>query len=125
MARLTHLTHLAHLARSIVRWHLTRSPGFDVFHLRWISHVLTEQQKRIQLSNSEQLLTILQEQQGSSWRDFVPLGESWFDLHTDHERTWLAPGRRPPDRDRHMIQSPKFMLPIVWGLLSFMSSSFC
>jgi hypothetical protein len=54
------------LARSIVHWHLTRSLGFLVRHLRWIPHVLTEEQKRIRVSNSEQLLATLQEQQGSS-----------------------------------------------------------
>jgi hypothetical protein len=60
-------------------------------------------------------LGILQEKQGSSWRDLVTLNKSWFYLHTDHERIWLAPGETPPDRERYTIQSPKFMLTIVWG----------
>jgi hypothetical protein len=70
-------------------------------------------------------LAILQEQQGSSWRDLVTLDESWFSLDTDHERIWLVPGKTPPDRENHMIQWPKFMLTIVWGLLGCMPSSFC
>jgi hypothetical protein len=80
------IARLGRLARSTVHWHLTGSLGFPVCHLRWISHVLTEEQKRIRVSNSEQFLAILQEQQGSSWRDLVTLDESWFYLHTDHER---------------------------------------
>jgi hypothetical protein len=40
-------------------------------HLRCIPRVLTEAQKRTRVSSSKQLLTILQEQQGSSWRDLV------------------------------------------------------
>jgi uncharacterized membrane protein len=74
------------LARSTVNWHLTRLLGFLVRHLRWIGYVLTEEKKRIRVSNSEQLLAILQEPQGSSRRDLVTLDESWFYLHTDHER---------------------------------------
>jgi histone-lysine N-methyltransferase SETMAR len=113
------IARLTRLARSTVHWHLPRSLGFLVRHLRGIPHVLTEQQKRIRVSNSEQLLAIFQEQQGSSWRDFVTLEESWFYLRTDHERIWLAPGRTPPGRERHTIQSPKFMLTIVWGATGF------
>jgi hypothetical protein len=59
-----------------------------------------EQQQRIGASNSEQLLTILQEQQGSSFWDVVRLDESWFYLHTDHERIWLASDNAGPHRGR-------------------------
>jgi hypothetical protein len=72
------IARLTRLARSTVHWHLTRLLGFLVRHLPWIPHVLTERQKPIRVSNSEQLLAILQEQQASSWRDLVTLDESWF-----------------------------------------------
>jgi hypothetical protein len=113
------ITRLIRLARSTVHSHLTRSLGFLVGHLRLIPHVLTEKQKSIQVPNSKQLVAILQGQQGSSWRDLVPLDESWFYLHTDHERIWLASGEKPPARDRRTIPSPKFMLTIVWGATGF------
>jgi hypothetical protein len=51
--------------------------------------------------------------------DLVTLDESWFYLQTDHERMWLAPGETPPYRELHTIQSPKFMLTIVWGATGF------
>jgi hypothetical protein len=106
---------LTRIARSTVHGHFIHLLGSEVRHLRWIPHVLMEQQKRIRVSNSEQCLTMLQKQQGSSWQDGMTLDESRFHLHTDHEQIWLAPGEIPPDRERHMIQSPKFMLMIVWG----------
>jgi hypothetical protein len=109
------IARLTRLARSTFHWHRTRSLGFLARHLRWIPAVLTEEQRRIRVSNSEQLLAILHEQQASSWRDLVTLDESWFYLHTDHERIWLAPGETSPDREGHTIQSPIFMLTIVWG----------
>jgi hypothetical protein len=119
------IARFTRLARSTVDWYLTHSLGFLVRHLRWIPHILTEEQKRIRVSNSEQLFAILQEQQGSFWRDLSTLSESWFDRQTDHERIWLAPGERSPDRKRHTIQSPKFMPMIVSGLLGLISSSSC
>jgi hypothetical protein len=79
------IARLTRLADSTVHWHLTRSLRFLVRHLHWIPHGLTKQQKRIRVSNSEQLLAILQEEQRSSWRDLVMLDESEFYLHTDHE----------------------------------------
>jgi hypothetical protein len=119
------IARLIRLARSTVHLHLTRSLGFLLRYLHWIPHILTEEQKRIRVSNLEQLLAILHEQQGSSWRDLVTFDESWFYLHTDHERIWLAPGETPPDRERHTIHSPKFMLMTVFALLGFMSSNSC
>jgi hypothetical protein len=113
------IARLTCLAHSTVHWHLTRSLGFLVCHLRWIPDGLPEAQNRIRVSNSEQLLAILQEQHGSSWRDLVMLDESWCSRRTDHERIWLAPGETPPDRERHTVQSPKFMLRIVWGTTGF------
>jgi hypothetical protein len=59
------IAQLSPLARSTAHWHLTRSLGFLVRHLRWIPHVLTQEQKPIRVSNSEQVLAMLQEHQGS------------------------------------------------------------
>jgi MoxR-like ATPase len=50
------IARLTLLPRYTVHWHLTRSLGFLVHHLRWIPHALTERQKRIRVSNSEQFL---------------------------------------------------------------------
>jgi hypothetical protein len=119
------IARLARLACSTVNCHLTRSLGFEVRHLRWIAHVLTEQQRKIRVSNSEQLLIFLQEQHGCSWRAFMALDKFWFCSRTDHERIWLTRGRTSRDREGHMIQSPKLMLAIVWGVLGFMPSSSC
>jgi hypothetical protein len=80
------IARLAHLARSTVDWHLIRSLGFLVRDLGEIPRGLAEEQKRIRVSNSEQLLAILQDQQDSFWLDLVTLDESWFSLRTDHER---------------------------------------
>jgi hypothetical protein len=33
----------------------------------------------------------------------------------DHELVWLAPGGMVPERERHMIQSPKSMITVAWN----------
>jgi hypothetical protein len=63
------ITRLTRLALSTIHWHFTRSLGILVPHLCWIPHILTEEQKRTRISNLEQLLAILQEQQGNSCQD--------------------------------------------------------
>jgi hypothetical protein len=47
------------------------------------------------------------------------LDEFRFYLNTDDEPIWFAPGEGPPDRERHTIQSSRFMLPIAWGIPGF------
>jgi AraC-like DNA-binding protein len=103
------------LARSTVHRHLTQSLGFTVRHLHWIPHRLSDNQKEIRVRLSQELLQILQRQQARAWHDIVTLDESWFYFQTDHERIWLTPEQPVPDRERHMIQSPKIMLTVVWS----------
>jgi hypothetical protein len=34
---------------------------------------------------------------------------------SDYEMIWLPDGDEIPDREKHMIQSPKLMLTVVWN----------
>jgi hypothetical protein len=47
------------------------------------------------------------------------LDESWFCLSTDYEFVWLPRDEKVPERERHTIQSKKFMLTIVWNPRGF------
>jgi hypothetical protein len=106
---------LTSLSCSTVHSRVTRSLRFRVRHLRWIPHDFRPEQKLNRVSDSQAFLKILHAQQKRLWHDIVTLDESWFYHSTDHERIWLAPGETLPDRERHAIQSPKFMLTRVWG----------
>ena len=113
------LSRLTYLSRTTVHRHLTESLCFTVRYLRWILHRLSDQQKAIRVNLSRELLRVLEVQQSRSWHDIVTLDESWFYFSTDHERMWLAPGETVPDRERHLIQSPKMMITIVWNPSGF------
>jgi histone-lysine N-methyltransferase SETMAR len=65
------------------------------------------------------LLRILAVQRTRQWHNIVTLDESWFYWNSDHDLVWLPLGYAVPDRERYTIQSPKFMLPIVWNIGGF------
>jgi hypothetical protein len=47
------------------------------------------------------------------------LDESWFYLLTNYDFIWLTPEEPVPDRECHMIQSPKLILIVVWDTMNF------
>jgi hypothetical protein len=53
------------------------------------------------------------------WHDIATLDESWIYLFSEHDLTWTAPGEIVVDREWHKVQSPKFMLTVVWNRIGF------
>jgi hypothetical protein len=102
-----------------VHRHLTQSLRFTVHDLQWVPHFLTAEQKRIRMSMADELLRVLAGQVTHQWHNIVILDESWFDLYTEHEMTWVSPGEMIPDRERQTTQSPKQMLTAVWNSSEF------
>jgi hypothetical protein len=107
------------LSRTAVHRHLTRSLGFTVRHIRWVPHRLSDDQKRMRVSVSSELLRLLEQQERRAWHDVITLDEFWFYFSTDHEFIWLAPGEDIPERGRHTIHSPKTMVTIAWNTTGF------
>ena len=103
------------LPRSTVHRHLVQSLRFTIRHLRWVPHFLTDDQKERRVMISHELLRVLSVQRSRQWDSIVTLDESWIYLQTDHDLMWMAPGESVPDRERHTIQSPKFMITIAWN----------
>jgi hypothetical protein len=40
-------------------------------------------------------------------------------LFSEHDLMWIAPGEIVVDRERHIVQSPKFTLTVVWDPIGF------
>jgi hypothetical protein len=66
-----------------------------------------------------ELLQILSVHGTRQWHDIVTLDESWIYLFSDHDLMWSAPGKIIVDTERHTVQSPKFMLTVVWNPIGF------
>jgi hypothetical protein len=109
------------LPRSAVHrhWHHAQSLRFTMRHLRWVPHFLTTEQKQIRVQMAIELLQVLSVQSTRQWHDIVTLGESWIYLFSEHDLMETAPGEIVVDRERHTVQSPKFMLTVVWNPIGF------
>jgi hypothetical protein len=80
---------------------------------------LTAEQKQIRVQMEIELLQILSVQSKRQWHDIVTLDESWTYLFSEHDLMWTAPGGIVAYRERHTVQSPKFMLTVVWNPIGF------
>jgi hypothetical protein len=80
---------------------------------------LTAEQEQILVQMAIELLQVLSVQITRQWHDIVTLDESWIYLLSEHDLMWTAPGDIVVDRERHTVQSPKFMLTVVWNLFGF------
>jgi hypothetical protein len=80
---------------------------------------LTAEQKQIRVKMVIQLLQVLSVQSTHQWHHIATLDESWIYLFSEHDLMWTAPGEIVVDRGRHTVQSPKFMLTVVWNPVGF------
>jgi hypothetical protein len=87
--------------------------------LRWVLHFLAAKQKQILVQMAIELLQVLSVQNTRQWHDIITLDESWIHLFSEHDLMWAAPGEIIVDRQRHTVQSPKFMLTVLWNPIGF------
>jgi hypothetical protein len=80
---------------------------------------MTAEQKQIRVQMAIELLQVLSVQSTGQWNDIVTLGESWIYLFSEHDLMWTAPGEIVVDRERRKVQSPKFMMTIMWNPIGF------
>jgi hypothetical protein len=64
-------------------------------------------------------LQVLSVENTRQWHDIITLDEPWIYLFSEHDLMWTAPGEIVVDRERHTVQSPKFMLTVVWNPTGF------
>jgi hypothetical protein len=81
--------------------------------------LFTAEQKRVRVQMAIELLRVLSVQSTRQWHDIVTLDELWIYLFSEHDLMWTAPGKTVVDRERHTVQSPKFMLTVMWNPIGF------
>jgi hypothetical protein len=81
--------------------------------------LLAGEQKQIRVQMAIELLQVLLLQSTREWHDIVTLDESWIYLSSEHDLMWTAPGEIVVNREWHTVQSPKFMLTVVWNPIRF------
>jgi hypothetical protein len=106
-------------AVSTVYVHLTQHMGFVLKHLRWVRHLLTEDDRKRRTALSKDLLALLEKSQRKPCYVVVTLDESWFYLYYEREAIWLQPSQAPPERVKHTIQDEKVMITIATTFRGF------
>jgi hypothetical protein len=66
-----------------------------------------------------ELLQVISVQSTRQWHDIVTLDEWRIYLFSKYDLMWTAPGEIVVDRERHTVQSPKFVLTVVWNPIGF------
>jgi hypothetical protein len=74
---------------------------------------LTAEQKQIRVQMVIELLQVISVQSMLQWHDIVTLDKSWIYLFSEYDLMWTAPGEIVVDSERHIVQSPKFMLMVM------------
>jgi hypothetical protein len=80
---------------------------------------LTAEQKQIRVLMAIELLQVLSVQSTRQCHDIVTLDESRIYLFSEHDFMWISPGETVVDRERRTVQSPKFMLTVLWNPIGF------
>jgi transposase len=79
--------------------------GLKKFHLRWVPHSLTPNQKSERVTLSGQLLRELEESQADNFERVITGDESWFFLYYPHESAWAPSREDVPERIRQKIDT--------------------
>jgi hypothetical protein len=72
--------------------------GFQVRHLRWVLHRLSNAQKSNRAELSRTFLSLLTTQQGRYWHNIVTCDDSCFYLNTEYEIIWFRADEKVPAR---------------------------
>ena len=103
------------IPKSTVFYRMTEKIGYISKHLKWVPHLLSDEQKQNRVNIAIDLLRILQKAERQGWKYFVTGDESWFYLCYDYERQWVTSGEEPSIRERKMISSQKVMITVFWN----------
>jgi hypothetical protein len=89
--------------------------GLKKFHLRWVPHSLTPNQKGERVILSAQLLRELEESQANNFERLITVDESWFFRYYPHESAWVSSREDAPERIRQTIDTEEVLISVFWS----------
>lgn len=85
---------------------------------RWVSRLLTIDQKRTRKDFSKQGLSMLTRNPQDFWRRFVTVDETWIHHYTpeskQQSKQWTAPGENAPKKAKTVLSAGKVMATVFW-----------
>ena len=76
---------------------------------RWVPHLLTVDQKRIRVTNSQQNLAMFTRNSKEFLRRFITMDETWIHFYTPESKQWVSSGESAPKRPKTQQWTGKVM----------------
>jgi hypothetical protein len=102
------------IGKATYLWILHNKLGLKRFHLRWVPHVLSINQKSEMISYSKLILTTLMEQKVSGFQWIVTRDESWFLILYPHGLIWVASREELLQHIKQKIDTEECLASILW-----------
>jgi histone-lysine N-methyltransferase SETMAR len=94
----------------------SRHSWLEKIHLRWVSHILSSNQKTVRMSDSRLILRALEERQGANCKRIITGDKFWFFLYYPRDFTWPASRNDLPEKIRQKIDTEKCLISILWSV---------
>ncbi|OHS93101.1 histone-lysine N-methyltransferase SETMAR-like protein [Tritrichomonas foetus] len=101
--------------KSTIYDRLTSKLMYKHVHLRWVPHILTENQKANRVLLAKKLLKILNAEQKTNFTFLITGDESWFYSKTDFNTQWIPENSVIPTIQNPGFQITKFMVTVFWN----------
>jgi hypothetical protein len=95
---------------------LTIRIGYKFRRCRFVPHALSAQQKEARLTQSRELLQVLENAKRLRWRFILTEDEAWSSYVNERQKLWLPPDADAPKLTRRLINTPKVMITLFWNM---------
>jgi hypothetical protein len=114
-ASLREIAHEMRIPKSTVFNILRERLNYSARNYRFVSHTLTEAQRRERVEKSTALLSLLAKAKRRAWQFIITGDELWFFYYTPHSKIWLPADANTPEVAKQLINTPKIMITIFWN----------
>jgi hypothetical protein len=90
--------------------------GLPKFHLRWVPHELSSNQKSECVTYSSLLLEVLEEAHRTGFERIITGDELWFFLSYPHDSAWAPSRDELPERVSQKIDTEKCLISVFWSV---------
>lgn len=104
------------LAVSTVTSHLKNNMNMKNIYLRWVPHILNDDQKRLRVEMSKKMLDYLLRAEDKNFPYIISGDESWFVYRYDHERKWVFDNEPIDERPIKTNMCLKIMITLFIGI---------
>lgn len=92
--------------------------GLTKLSARWVPRLLTPEQKRRRVVDSEEVLAMIKRDRKDFYRRYVTVDETWVHHYTpetkEQSKQWCFPGERAPKKAKTVSSAGKVMATVFW-----------